>query len=139
MPTALEFWQEIEKLRRSVFKHHGRLPPNGAVRGRLDCVGPYFVAMQALGCDCPNFTGYNAQPDPAVLKRLVEERCTPRPWEEWDTQPGRLLVVRMAHLDIHVAFGRGDGWAVHVSDRWRLEKPAREQIVSVWLPKGISP
>lgn len=139
MPTALEFWQEIEKLERSVFRHHGRTPPNGAVRGKLDCVGPYFVGMRALGFDCPDFTDYMEQPDPAVLRRIVAERCDPRPWEEWDTKPGRLLIVRSERLDVHVAFTRGDGWAAHISDRWRIDKPQREAIVSVWLPKGLTP
>lgn len=138
MVTDVEFWSAIEELKGARFRHHGRVGRNGARLPRLDCVGPFFVAHWRLGMPCEDFTDYELQPDSAVLLRLVRERCVPRPWSEYVGYHGRMVLLGV-EKPRHVAFTGPDGLAIEITHAWKARELKREEVHSVWLPKGVTP
>lgn len=120
----------------SRFHHHGR------IEGRLDCAGIVFASAWRCGLTTPDFTEYAPTPDAAVVMRAVEERCTTRPWCEWE-KPGRVIVLRhrIDGAPRHFAVSTGGGLAIHQETRARFFdlRDQRESIHAVMLLKGVEP
>ena len=145
-PTDLDFWERVASFRRTVRHHHGRVPPGPGSLGRMDCVGPAFAAMWALGMPCDDFTDYPEQPDPAVLKRALRDRADERPWAEW-CRVGRVLVGRgplvvkpgggLSFRAVHVAYMGPDRMAATIEEKWRLTSLTEDWVESVWLMRGL--
>lgn len=119
----------------TLYHHQGRLKGVG-----LDCIGLVMHVCKDLGLGEFEEKGYGRVPDGQLLKRRIEEHCTPLP----EMVPGALLLFRIRTDPQHCGIATDSGKFIHAYQgcyyvaEGTLDSRWSKRIVQVYALPGVT-